>query len=260
MADVQPENGYTKIAHELLERLALTKLSPTQYRIILAVWRYTYGFNRKEHEMSLTFISNAIGADKRNIQRELKGLEEMKIIHQEVKSGSYRKITFNKNYDEWIGKTAIGRITIGETTIGENDNTTIGETNNGTIGETNNQERYKDNFKESNSNNKQDLYDFYLQNIQKRGFVISAFDTQNIEQVEKEYGYELVLAAMKVTAKNGKDNIGYVEGVLDKWKYAGVKTIEDARKYEMDFKQKTQKKKGFTKKQELRKEDFDLSE
>lgn len=252
MADVQPENGYTKIAHELLERLALTKLSPTQYRIILAVWRYTYGFNRKEHEMSLTFISNAIGADKRNIQRELKDLEEKKIIHQEIKSGSYRKITFNKNYDEWIGKTAIGRITIGETTIGETNNTTIGETNNGTIGETNNQERYKDNFKESSSIEKQfsEIMSFYENNLQK-GISETPYNLDLINQWFGEFGYELLLAAMKVSAKAEAKGVSFTEGVLKNWKVAGVKTIEDARKYELEFRQHHQKRKGSYKPKEI---------
>ena len=33
---------------------------------------------------------------------------------------------------------------------------------------------------------------------------------------------------MKVTAKNNKDNIGYVEGVLTKWEEAGEKDIESS--------------------------------
>jgi phage replication O-like protein O len=144
LADVQLEHGYTRIANEILEHMATIKLSPTQYRILFLVWRYTYGFKRKSHEMSLTFLSNATGIDKRNIQRELKSLEEKRIIVQEVKNGSFRRITFNKNYEEWINKTTIGEITNGENdegTIGEINNPTIGETNNPTIGETNNQER-----------------------------------------------------------------------------------------------------------------------
>lgn len=154
MADVQCENGYTTLAHEILEHMARIKLSPTQYRLIFVIWRYTYGFKRKEHDLSLAFLSNATGCDKRQIQRELKGLENKKVVVQIIKPGSNRKIAFNKNYDEWIGKTdngetAIGGITVGETDNGEIDNgeidnITIGEIVKGTIGEIDNQERYKD--------------------------------------------------------------------------------------------------------------------
>lgn len=140
MANVQPEHGYTKIADEILVQMARIKLSPTQYRILFIVWRYTYGFNRKEHDLTLGFISTATGCDKRQLQRELKGLEERNIIHQKVINGVGRKISFNKNHDEWVGRTAIGEITIGETDNGETDKGSIGEIDNGTIGETDNQE------------------------------------------------------------------------------------------------------------------------
>ncbi|CAH0177952.1 hypothetical protein SRABI84_01351 [Peribacillus simplex] len=147
MANVQLENGYTKIANEIFEEVAKIKLSPTQYRLLLVVWRFTYGFNRKEHNMSLNFLSQATGCDSRQIQRELKRLEERNVIFQRIKSGSYRKISFNKNHDEWVGKTAIGEIAIGET-----DNETTGETDNATIGEMDNQERNKKIFKEKDDN------------------------------------------------------------------------------------------------------------
>jgi phage replication O-like protein O len=155
MSSPQKENGYTAIANEILEQIARVKLSPTQYRIIFIVWRYTYGFNRKEHNLSLGFLSKATGCDKRQIQRELKNLEEMKVIKQNVTNGKSRIIRFNKHYDTWVVKTDIGGITIGETDNGETDNGetvkgTIGETVKGTIGETDNQEiQTKENIKDN---------------------------------------------------------------------------------------------------------------
>ena len=46
---------------------------------------------------------------------------------------------------------------------------------------------------------------------------------------------------MKVTAKNNKDNIGYVEGVLTKWEEAGAKDIDQAREFERQFKERMKK-------------------
>lgn len=150
MANVQLENGYTKIANEIFEELAKIKLSPTQYRLIFIIWRFTYGFNRIEHTLSLNFFSHATGCDRRQIQRELQRLEERKIISQKIKSGSYRKIIFNKNHDEWVGKTVVG-----ETTIGRKDKGSNGETVNGSIGDTDNQERNKKKYKEINNKTKE---------------------------------------------------------------------------------------------------------
>lgn len=130
MSSIQLENGYTRIANKILEEMAKIKLSPTQYRLLFVIWRFTYGFNRKEHKISLAFLSEATGCDLRQIQRELKKLEERRLIFQKIKSGSSRRISFNKNYNEWIGRRTIGKITNGETAQeanGENTNDTFGE-------------------------------------------------------------------------------------------------------------------------------------
>jgi phage replication O-like protein O len=164
MANVQTENGYTKIANELLEQMALTKFSPIQYRIIFVIWRYTYGFNRKEHEMSLNFLHEATNYDKRQLQRELTKLEERKIITQTVESGSSRVIGFNKNHDEWDGNSTKGKTTIGNSTntgVGKTTNSGVGNSTKGAIGKTTNQERNtKESIKESKKESrKSKIYD-----------------------------------------------------------------------------------------------------
>lgn len=107
MADVQLEHGYTRIANEILEAVMQTNLSPTQYKLIIAIFRFTYGFGRKEAEMSLSFLANITLCDKRHIQRELKELESYGIIHQKMVKGKKRFILFEKNFDSWTGKAHI---------------------------------------------------------------------------------------------------------------------------------------------------------
>lgn len=104
------------------------------------------------------------------------------------------------------------------------------------------------NVSSSSSSNSRELPEnFFLQNIRRKGFSVSPFERQLIEQLENQYGYDLLMAAMKVTAKNGADNINYVEGVLTKWEEAGVKSIEQAREFERQFKERTTKRKGTAK-------------
>lgn len=104
MADVQIENGYTRIANEILDAIAKHPLNGTQHRIIDVIWRYTYGFNRKEAELSESFIAKATGIDRRNIRRELIQLINMNliIVAKEADFKSPRIIRFNKNYDSWV--------------------------------------------------------------------------------------------------------------------------------------------------------------
>jgi phage replication O-like protein O len=102
----QIEDGYTRIANEILENIMKVSLNGTQFRIVLAVWRFTYGFQRKEHDLSLSFLAKAIGASKSQIDRELSALIERNIITV-VGAGERgsRVVTFNKNYCEWTDCT-----------------------------------------------------------------------------------------------------------------------------------------------------------
>jgi phage replication O-like protein O len=103
MASPQIENGHTRTANELIEALMITKLNGTQFRIVLTVIRYTYGFQRKDKDLSLSYISNATQLNKMQIQRELKTLIELRVINviEEANFNSTRIIAINKNYEEW---------------------------------------------------------------------------------------------------------------------------------------------------------------
>lgn len=108
MADVQIDSGeFTRIANILLEKTAQLHLNGTQYSIILTVWRFTYGFQRREHEMSITFIANATKSPGRVIKRELKALIDRKIIlvTKESTKAESRTLKFNKDFEAWIEGT-----------------------------------------------------------------------------------------------------------------------------------------------------------
>lgn len=55
-ANPQAENGYTRVANEIMEVVQEYKFSANELKIILCIWRYTYGFQRKEHSISLSFF------------------------------------------------------------------------------------------------------------------------------------------------------------------------------------------------------------
>lgn len=108
MANVQIDSGeFTRIANVLLEKTAQLHLNGTQYSIILTVWRFTYGFQRCEHELSITFISKATGLTPRLIRRELKNLIDRNVllVSKESTKSDSRVLKFNKDYDTWIEGT-----------------------------------------------------------------------------------------------------------------------------------------------------------
>lgn len=105
MANPQKENGYTAIANEILEQIVRVNLNGTQFRIVMTIWRYTYGFRRKQHDMSISHLASLIGAARSQVDRELDSLIDMKIININGtgKRGA-RILAFNKNYSEWLDK------------------------------------------------------------------------------------------------------------------------------------------------------------
>lgn len=103
MANPQIEDGYTRVANEILEKVYSSGFNGTELEIILCVWRYTYGFQRKEKDLSESFISKAIGKHKKQVGMELAKLIQFRVI-VEIKVASFntpRVIAFNKNFDEW---------------------------------------------------------------------------------------------------------------------------------------------------------------
>lgn len=99
----QLEDGYTQIAHELLEKLSKTQINGTQANILFFIFRYTYGFHRKSHELGNAFIAEGTAIRKDQVKRELNRLIEMKIIKvfEESTHTKSRVLGINTKTDEW---------------------------------------------------------------------------------------------------------------------------------------------------------------
>lgn len=105
MANPQLKNGHTRIANEILEQIMKTNLNGTQFRLLMAIWRYTYGFQRKAYEMSISFLAKIIDAGRTQVDRELSTLIDRKIVNViEIGSKGARVMSFNKDYKEWEEK------------------------------------------------------------------------------------------------------------------------------------------------------------
>jgi len=104
MASPQKENGFTSIANELLEAIFGNNLTQREIKIVLCVIRYTYGFNRKEAQLSLRFISVATNINFRHTQTVLASLfsKNILLIERGNQGINGRIISLNKNYDSWV--------------------------------------------------------------------------------------------------------------------------------------------------------------
>lgn len=82
-----------------------------------------------------------------------------------------------------------------------------------------------------------EVIEFYQANLQK-GIFETPHNNQLLTQFYEEWGAELLLAAMKLTAEKEIKGVTYLEGILKNWKVAGIKTVEQARQYEKEFRSK----------------------
>lgn len=127
MADVQVENGFTKIANELFAAVQCFKFTVNQYKIIMVIWRFTYGFGRTKHSFSLGFLEKATYLTRARVSENLKDLIEKGVLLEIEKGGGSRSkiLSFNKNYDEWKIETyasaSLGSIRNDTTTSLQND-------------------------------------------------------------------------------------------------------------------------------------------
>jgi phage replication O-like protein O len=102
LANPQIENGYTKIANEILEALAHTRIPGEARQILDVIFRQTYGWGKKQDRISLTQFVKSTGIKKPHVIRSIKKLQEMNIITVAQKGNDFiLTYCLNKNYDNW---------------------------------------------------------------------------------------------------------------------------------------------------------------
>jgi phage replication O-like protein O len=102
MANPQIEDGYTKIANEIIDALVACDLSGQDFKITLLIIRKTYGFHKLEDAISLTQMMSATGMCKVRCSQVVNRLQLMKILTvTENINGIGKKYKFNKDFEEW---------------------------------------------------------------------------------------------------------------------------------------------------------------
>jgi phage replication O-like protein O len=99
-ASPQLENGYTRLANELLDALLLAGLTARQWAVVMAVIRKTYGFNKKSDEIGLSQLTLITGIDKAHVSRAVRELESLCVLTREIGTHGHR-LGLNKNHKQW---------------------------------------------------------------------------------------------------------------------------------------------------------------
>ena len=94
----QLEDGYTRIANEILDFMCQFRIPGNTHRILLSIIRKTYGFHKKEDKIPNSQIAKMTGIHKAHVSRELLSLVTHKIV-----TNQGNKLSLNKNFSDWIG-------------------------------------------------------------------------------------------------------------------------------------------------------------
>lgn len=97
----QLEDGYTRIANELVEAMARGCPGFTEGQIIFCILRKTYGWNKKSDKISISQLVEMTGKSRRMIIYALQNLEAKKMITVVRSFQHINEITLNKNHAEW---------------------------------------------------------------------------------------------------------------------------------------------------------------
>lgn len=148
---------------------------------------------------------------KRNNKGHLNGYEYLVYEHP-IQSGN-----------SYLGKTDDGKPNIGESDDGKTVNGKSVSTNNNST----NNDFTNNNKTKNDSSSRQSPFDFY----QANGFgVLKPYIADQIGawiDDFKEYGNEIVIAAMKEAVNNNVITWNYVNSILKSWHNDGIKTLDD---------------------------------
>jgi phage replication O-like protein O len=124
MANPQTEDGYTRIANEIMDALIAADISGQDFKVALLIIRKTYGYNKCEDAVSLSQMANATGMGRIRCSQVVNRLQLMKILTvTENINGIGKKYKFNKDFEKWgTVKENINRIEKTKLTVKENIN------------------------------------------------------------------------------------------------------------------------------------------
>ena len=211
MASPQVEDGFTRIATELLEAFCHLRLRGGEAQVLLAIVRKTYGWQKKEDWISGSQLVKLTGLPERTIYHALRSLKRRNIIRR------FEGITsINKDYTSWtehaLPKVAhLPKVAVCTAKSGSSPLPDMAETI-----DTSTIDKRKDSCFAS-------VFNAYEQ---ARGGLVSPLDVDQLADLEKTYSAEWVVAAIEDGNKTRNSNmlrIAYIEAILARWKRDGFR-------------------------------------
>ena len=113
----QVEDGFTRIANELFDAVLRAPLTGVEQKVVLAVIRLTYGYNKREDTLSFSQIATATGIGRQSVVRAMVRLRKANVLTSRA-TGHYAPSVWavQKRYQLWaLSSTDAGTSTVSET-------------------------------------------------------------------------------------------------------------------------------------------------
>src|SRR4030042_6375885 len=101
MASPQIENGHVDIANEIVEAMAKIRIAGEEMQCLWVILRKTYGWHKKEDQISLSQFQDLTSLKKPTICRSLNKLLSKKIIVIIKNDNEITTYGFNKDFETW---------------------------------------------------------------------------------------------------------------------------------------------------------------
>jgi phage replication O-like protein O len=102
MANPQKENGHTQIANEVMEALGRIRIPGEARQVLDVIIRKTWGWNKKNDQISLSQFCLATSMKKDKIIRARNKLQKMNLICVSQKGNDLcQTYLFNKDFESW---------------------------------------------------------------------------------------------------------------------------------------------------------------
>lgn len=101
--DIQVEHGkYAQVHNLILDTLAVARFTASEFRVILFLLRKTYGYGKKEDDLSLRKWAEGTDTDKTQVSRTLADLIEKNVIYRSESPIPFcHRYGFNKYIENW---------------------------------------------------------------------------------------------------------------------------------------------------------------
>ena len=97
----QVEDGFVRIANELFDAILLKLNSYRHTKVALAIVRKTYGYRKKEDDITISQLAEMTGIHRNHVGAALKALEQMRVINP-VRAGHHGlMVGINKHFNQW---------------------------------------------------------------------------------------------------------------------------------------------------------------